>query len=332
MDMHDKGNLEKKILLHEVIPVDTPLGITIEPSAVCNLKCYFCKTHSLLKSDAKKTGIMSRKTMDLLIEQLKKFPKPIKLLTMCGSGEPLVNKELPSMVEQLIQSGSVGGVRVITNGVLLNKKISEDLINAGVSHIKVSINGLSEADYLENCGVKIDFEKFLSELKYLYENKSGAKIRIKIIDDILKGRSEDEFYEMFGKYCDKIVVEKLIKTSREISIQNQQGNIEEITTCYNEVTAIPDICAAPFYRATIKWDGGIFYCCGTGLMLVDDINGLYEGWNGEAHKELMCKVLKKEHTGIAEKCRDCHSRNNFGFDENLLDNHADEIYERICKL
>ena len=324
----------KRQELNKIIPLDMPFTLSVEPTTFCNLKCNFC-LHTLTREEMIKAGhvfsSMGPDVFQSLVEQLKKFPRPLKILSFIGEGEPLLHKDLPYMIEQLSRKRLADNIQILTNGVPLTRELSSALINAGISIIKVSINGLSADDYLKNCAVKIDFDKLVSELHYLYEIKGNVQIYIKTVDAVLKDRPKEEFFKIFGDCCDKISVERVLPCIPGVSYEGIAT--PNVTSRYFSVTEKVKICASAFYRMSVKYDGTVKVCgCRSGIVVDKDINNFYKAWNGAVHKEIMLKVLKEEYEGITEYCKVCFNKNGFAFKEDNLDPYAQEIYERIKNL
>ena len=322
-----------RVMLNEVIPLDTPFMLAIEPITYCNLKCNYC-LYALPKDVMERSGhVFASMSMDIfnsMIDQLKKFSKPLKLVSFVGQGEPLMHKDLPLMIAQLTQNHLTRSVQIITNGTLLSHKLTDELIAAGVGSIRISINGLSTDDFLENCGAKIDFNNFLSELQYLYENRGNVEILIKTMSSVLKNRSRDEFFNIFGDYCDRISVENTMPYFSGISYENIIDQSSYTTSRFSSIKRKAKICSAPFYRMSMKYDGTVKVCgCRSGIIVDKDINNLYKAWNGPAHKEIMLKVLKEEYEGITDFCNECFTRNDFAFEEDNLDSHVDKVLSKI---
>lgn len=326
----------KRQKLHEVIPLDTPFTLSIEPITFCNLRCNFC-IYSLPKEEMIKAGhvfsAMELGVFDMLICQLKIFPRPLKVISFIGEGEPLLHKALPYMIEQLSHNRLAENIQVLTNGTLLTKQLSVDLVNAGVNTIKVSVNGLSSDEYLENCGVRIEFNKFLDGLRFLYEHKRNAQVLIKTVTSVLKGRREEEFFELFGDYCDKISVENTMPYFPGVSYDNIIVQSKKQTSRYSSLRRTARICAAPFFRMSVKYDGTVKVCgCRSGIVVDKNIENLFQAWNSSRHKEIMLRILCEKYEDITEPCNRCFSRNDFAFDEDNLDLHVDEVYNKIIKL
>ena len=97
----------------------TPIPSWIELSLidVCNRACSFCPK----SDDAIAPNTHQRMTM-ALIDKLVKDLKKINFegaFCLCGYGEPMLHKEYIEITNKL---GEIGGVEIITNGDLINKK------------------------------------------------------------------------------------------------------------------------------------------------------------------------------------------------------------------
>lgn len=204
--------------LSEIIPIEAPFTVYIEQTRVCNLKCYYCihSTRDQKDSAFKDLGyeIKHMEFADYLkiINELADFtPGSVKKICFSGLGEPLTNPRLPEMVKIAVEKNIANRVEVITNGLLLTPKLADSLIDAGITGINISIQGNNAASYKRIAGKDVDFEKFLENLKYLYENKKQAQIYIKAVDATFdKKEEEEQFFKLFSPLADRIYVEHLI--------------------------------------------------------------------------------------------------------------------------
>lgn len=112
--------------------------------------------------------------------------KRIKNFLICGIGEPLICKEVPKMVSYVKERGIYERIELTTNGSLLTHELSRDLIAAGLTRLLISVQGVNKEAYKQICGYDIDFEKFLEEIRYFYQNKQNCSVYIKIADVALK--------------------------------------------------------------------------------------------------------------------------------------------------
>lgn len=340
------GNMKAKIedhyakgrqQLHKIVPLDAPFSLNIEPATFCNLKCNFC-IYSLPKEEIEKEGhyfeYMKMETFEAIISQLKCFSKPIKVISFIGTGEPLLHKDLPLMIREIHNNHLAEQIIIVTNGTLLTPELCDQLIDAGVSTIKISVNGLNSEDYEKNCGRKIDFDSFLGNIKYLYEHKGTTQILIKTLTSVMDGRPDQEFYDLYGNYCDRISIERTMPYFYNVEYSDEvKENLLE--SRYASLSKHVKVCAAPFMRMGIRVDGDVTLCgCRVGIT-TPNMNiyktPLAEIWNGPEHKQVLLNVLKERFEGITKDCAECTTRNDFAFEEDNLDPYADEIYERILK-
>lgn len=324
----------KRRILHEIVPLEQPFTINFEPITFCNLRCNFC-IYSQDKSVLEKGGHyferMSNETFNRCIKQISEFKEPIKTISFIGTGEPLLHSELPEMIHKIKESKLAEKIILVTNGVLLSKGLVEKLLDAGIDVIKISVNGLSSDDYQKNCGVKINFEEYINNIKYLYENRGKCRILIKTLTSVLGDKKEDAFFNLFGDICDEISVERTMPYFEEVKYD--EGVMNNGNSRYQSVNRCVKVCAAPFMRMGIRVDGAVNICgCRVGVntprMNVYD-DSLYGIWNGEEHKEILLNILTQKFEGITRNCETCISRTDFAFEEDYLDPYADEIYERI---
>ena len=49
-EIKSKLNLDQRVALQEVIPLETPFLLYVDPSSACNFRCQFCPTGPCLKS------------------------------------------------------------------------------------------------------------------------------------------------------------------------------------------------------------------------------------------------------------------------------------------
>ena len=167
--------------LADIIPLEQPFTVYIEQTKFCN------STREEMNGEfiklGHKTQQMEIKLYEKIINDLKSFPSGgIKRIVFSGLGEPLMNPKLPYFVKMAVNSKIAERVEVITNGLLFEKETVDSLIEAGITNINISVQGLTANDYERVGGKKIDYSRFLSNLEYLYKNKKQAQIYIKAIN------------------------------------------------------------------------------------------------------------------------------------------------------
>jgi MoaA/NifB/PqqE/SkfB family radical SAM enzyme len=134
-----EGNANKLTLLR---PITQLAKIYIEPTNRCNLDCVTCIRHGWDEP----LGTMSPETFSRIIEGLRSFDPPPDIF-FGGLGEPLSHPNILAMVREAKALGSK--VELITNGTLLTKSISTELVAAGLDKIWVSLDGATPESYAD---------------------------------------------------------------------------------------------------------------------------------------------------------------------------------------
>lgn len=312
--------------LANVLPLKTPFLVQVFPVYACNFSCNYC-THSLAPE---KRGFISYKSiMDFdfykkCIDDLKEFPEKIKMLRFAATGEPLLHHKIAEMVKYAKKKDVTNSLDIVTNGSLLTKELSDNLITAGLDWLRISVQGLSSDKYKEVSDVEIDFDQFIENIQYFYKNRGETKVYIKIIDCALEKGEEEKFYEIFGDICDKISIEHLTPAVSEIDYSKLSD--KPLRTSQNGNTVQnAEICPQPFYMIQINPDGNIVPCCSMKTAFICGSakeEPLLDIWNGERLKKFQINILKHQKTGI---CKECEVYKFGMFEEDILDGNENKL-------
>ena len=97
-----------------------------------------------------------------IIDSLKDFPDPIRVIRLYKEGEPLVNPRFADMVRYAKQSPKVLRVDTTTNASLLTPERSLEIIDAGLDRLNISVEGMNAEQYRDFSGHKMDYQKYNS--------------------------------------------------------------------------------------------------------------------------------------------------------------------------
>ncbi|MGX9758145.1 radical SAM/SPASM domain-containing protein [Clostridioides difficile] len=324
---------KKRIQLHEKIPLDTPFTVHVIPSTTCNFKCSYC-VHSLNKKDLEMKkftpSIMHWDTFTTVIEQLKYFDSKIKRILLTGDGEPMCNVDLPRMIRYIKEANIAEKVDFTTNGSLLTRQNIIELIEAGLDCIDISIQGLSSEKYEQICGTKLDFDEFVKNIKFLYDNRKNCKVIIKIIDIALDEGEEKRFFELFGDICDVICIEKVRPVFEGVNYSNMIKD-NEVMDRYGNLHNRRIVCQRVFYTLAIWPNGDVYPCCVFDhRAMIDNIKNvtLKEIWNGEKRKSFLLMQLNKKRMNN-NICKKCIVPDEIYTPEDDLDEYAEELKGRF---
>ena len=323
----------KRVPLQDVIPLETPFFICVDPSSVCNITCNYCVQfdHKTAKSTNFHTSIMSLELGRKIIDYLKEFSKPINVLQWYGWGEPLLNRNLPEMIHYAKDSNVALSVETITNGILLTPELSDRLINSGIDRINISVQSMTQEGYLKICGKKIDFEEYVNNIRYLYEHKnSSLTVYVKIADVGLEKPEEEQlFYDTFGDICDEIMVEKIINV-RDDAAANENIPQNNGKGVFGQEAYDRKVCPYLFYRLFICSDGVCALCNADWYrdFVVGDVTkqSIKEIWNGPALREIQKRHLRQERHSL-DLCAKCGNIKYYPIDN--IDAYAKELLYKL---
>ena len=149
---------------------------TIEIAGLCNLKCPSC-IRSIPGEPRGK--IMSLSTFKKVVDKILSESGIVSTISLFSWGEPLLNPELPQMVEYLHDKGISSAVS--SNLSIGSVAMLDQTIRAGVDYFKVSISGYyPEAYNFTHSGGDINLVKSnLYRIRYLLD-----KYRLSTLVDI----------------------------------------------------------------------------------------------------------------------------------------------------
>ena len=182
IDLHDR------IELKNALPLRTPYVIHIDPCDTCNFRCKFCPSGNpelMKKTRGRGHGPMDFEVYKWIIDSLKEFPDPIRVVRLYMEGEPLVNPRFADMVRYAKQSPKVERVDTTTNASLLTPERALEIIDAGLDRLNISIEGVNAGQYRDFSGHKMDYDRFVDNIAFFFDHKKQCEMNIKINGDIL---------------------------------------------------------------------------------------------------------------------------------------------------
>lgn len=180
--------------------------ITIAPTLRCNFECPYCyeNTENKFIKDEVKNAIYKR------IENLLKCGKKISINWF--GGEPLlakgVIKEMSEKISQLCKKYNTKCIyNIITNGYLLNRSTVSELLNLGINHAQITIDGTPDIHNKRRKLRGSDSDTFYKIIKNIKNaQKMGMEVRIRInadktnefcLDSLLKILAKEELQDCF---------------------------------------------------------------------------------------------------------------------------------------
>lgn len=320
-----------RVRLAEALPLRTPYLIQMFPSYGCNFRCEYC-IHALARD--KREFISDKVSMDYelykkCINDMKAFDSTIKMLRFAAIGEPLIHPQIAEMVGYARDAKVAQSIDIVTNGALLTKKLSDDLIRNGLSKLRVSLNGLSADDFKKYSSADVDFETYVENIRYFYRRSrgTGTKVYIKIIDYMVKGTEREAlFFNLFDSLCDEIAIEHLTPTIKDIDYDAISQGMR-LDKGKNEERLIESgICPQPFYMMQINPDGKVVPCCSMKYpAILGDVTeeNVCDIWNGREYNHFRTLLLQDKE--MVRVCRDCNLYLYDMHEEDRLDDYVEKL-------
>jgi len=290
--------LQKQAIISRAVSSDIlisvppfPKNIMIELTNQCNHRCSFCYNRL---STRKKRNISAKFLVSILKEAYKLGTREVGLYS---TGEPLLFKN----IEQYIKLAKKIGyeyIYITTNGVLASCDKVKNLISAGLSSIKFSINAATRETYKLIHG-KDDFNRVVENLKQIKSFRDENNIKFNIgISYVLTDLNchEKEYAEnTIGKMADDTVF---------VIAGNQGGYMNNEGISY---TGRNTPCSMLFNRFHVSCEGYFTLCCVDyqNYLAVSDLNqtSLKDAWASKIAVDMRNKHLSSNIKGTL--CYNC---------------------------
>lgn len=280
-----------------------PTHIQIETiNGVCTSRCIMCPVFL----STRKPNVLAIEDLEIILGKFIPYRENIKYISLFGSGEPLLDKDIIKKIEMTKNAG-FKGIGFPTNCTELDEQMSVSLIRAGLDTIICSIDGISKKTH-ESIRVGTNFEDIVYNVKRFIaiRNKLRDKDNIKtkvIIRLIYQNANKGEwpeFYNYWSSLLNKDIGDGVIK----FNVINYKSVDDDK---YYDIYDRP-ICGDIFERFIILSNGDVSFCCGDyneffdlGNVIHDDPIKIYNNEIYNYYRKLMYegRILDLEH------CKNC---------------------------
>jgi radical SAM protein with 4Fe4S-binding SPASM domain len=278
--------------LSRLVPLQAPQSVLLDICNACNFRCPFCPTghEDLLKKVGRPKGLMEMGLFCKIIDDLKAFQGQIAVLSLHKDGEPLLNKQAPRMVEYARKAKVAATLEITTNASRLTPEVAEQLLDAGLQSIRISVEHVSSEGYRKIAKTFEDYDQIVANVAHLHASKqrlrNPIKILVKIVDTGLTPAEKDKFHADFGPISDVCRIEGIMGWSH--------SDIFDFTLGLNPSVGMDGVtplkrsrivCPEPFKMMAINFDGTVGPCCDdwTHGLIVGDLTkeSVWAVWNGE---------------------------------------------------
>lgn len=240
-----------------------PMGLSIEPTTSCNLRCSECP--SGLRSFSRPTGMLHPETFQKVIDQLK---RKLIWLTFYFQGEPYLNKDFLKMVKYAHQQGLY--TMTSTNAHYFTDEIAKETIESGLSRIIVSMDGVTQETYEQyRKGGSLDKVKDGITRLVEWKKKLRSSTPHIVLQFIVFGHNEHEIEDVKKLGKEMGVDEVKIKSAQIYDFANEgllptdstYARYKKEGDSYAIKNTLMNHCWRMWSSAVITWDGKVIPCC-----------------------------------------------------------------------
>ncbi|MEE3330738.1 MAG: radical SAM protein [Myxococcota bacterium] len=235
-----------------------PTVIHLEPTTACNLGCKMCGRSTHWTDLVKNSAHMRRETF----LSLEPFLRTARVAVLHGWGEPLLHPDFLWMVETCKNAGCM--VTFHSNGLLIDEEMAGSLIDAGVDHITISIDGATPETYREVRGAELDV--LIGNLRGIQRIKAerGARYPRITFKSVLMQRNLEELDALveIASECsvEEIELENLIVYHPALAGQLLFDEKEQVRTAVDAATEVAESKGIRLYYGGIEEKDGVPAC------------------------------------------------------------------------
>lgn len=164
----------------------------------CNLKCFYCKPENFSQTH----HVLSCQEIENLLRIFARLG--ITRVRITG-GEPLVRKDIVSIIERIVSIPGIEDVSLTTNGVFL-APLAKDLKKAGLKRVNISLDTLDRKKYEKITGS----DSLLNVIKGIWKALEIGFYPVKINVVVMKDINDSEIID-FLKFAKENLIVRFIE-------------------------------------------------------------------------------------------------------------------------
>ena len=277
-----------------------PRYFEIETVNACNARCPMCTIDEWTrKSPTIKDDLFNRISDELIANS-----DQVKRVSLYRDGEPLLDKKLADRVAKL-KGGGIDQVAISTNVSLLNEQRSQDLLNAGLDVIILSIDSLDKKVF-EDIRVRLNHEEVMENaLRFIsLRNEMGKKTKI-WVRMVRQDTNYDEWPKFEAFWREHLGANDRVNYH---NLHNWGGQLNEFSAVENSMEPLLP-CVVLWSLMVIFSNGDVPLCnvdysnkYPTGSLLTHSIEELWRSQIMEERRHLHLNGRKAE----IDICKDCN--------------------------
>jgi MoaA/NifB/PqqE/SkfB family radical SAM enzyme len=237
--------------------------IDFEVTNRCNADCHFCP-----RDMTPHEGLMSWETFEAGLQRAIEMRDLVKLefdeevnVSLCGLGEPLLNKHVPDMIRAVKAAGFV--CKMSSNGSLLDERRRTAVLDAGLDEININIGDIGD-DY--ETVYNLPFEKTQQRILD-FHREAGDRCDVNIV--LVDYKADRQHLKNMVRHWQALGINSFMF----FDVMNRGGALfvdtmefekyPELDEAYEALTVDGQVafCPAPFFFLFIGYDAKYYLCC-----------------------------------------------------------------------
>jgi radical SAM protein with 4Fe4S-binding SPASM domain len=242
-----------------------PFEIIIDPINMCDLRCPLCATGQ--RKNSRPNGMMPFEEFTRIIDELGQWLYKIRFYSW---GEPLLHKDIYRMISYASHKNI--GTEVSTNFHHFNATDVDRLMDSGLEHLIISLDGASESTYVRY-RVGGNFARVINNIKALKRAKALRKSRLPLVEIqfLVMKHNEHEIKDM-KKLAKELGADRLRIAALTLNVKEpaqvkewlptkKKWSRYEYHTLEDKIYRKRSRCEWLWRSAVINWDSTISPCC-----------------------------------------------------------------------
>lgn len=294
--------------------LDFPLLLQVQTQSHCNGSCSICPYPTISKKLIH--GSMEWDLFARIAGEAASAP-PLSRVLFELHNEPLLDKRMFVWIKYLKSLIPNKSCVIVTNGELLDRFSSTDIMQSNLDSLIISLNAHSKQMY-ETINQGLSYNKVMKNISTLLSDRHLQ--RKLMLSFVITGQNVQEVQEATRHWK-----KQGVKT-RVMAITNRAGALGDyerfrLKTGDNVTPFLSRIgrrltssarellgCELPFYQMNILFNGDVIICCHdwNRTTLVGNIrnSSMREIWNSKRMNEIRRSIVRKRYDQI-DSCRDC---------------------------
>lgn len=288
-----------------------PVGISIEPTTSCNLRCPECP--SGLRSFTRPTGMLDEGLFKNVIDQISPF---VSYLTFYFQGEPFLHPRFLDMVAYASSRGVYTATS--TNAHFISEGSAEQVVRSGLDRLIISIDGTTQDTYA-SYRIGGSLNKVMEGTEKIIASKKKLRSRTPhvVFQFLVVGPNEHQVPGIMALAKKTGVDQVALKTAQIYDYRNGSPLIprqEKYSRyrrnhdgTYSLKNTLADHCWKMWHSCVVTWDGKVVPCCfdkDAQFTMGDVSQTAFEKiWFGPAYNDFRETLLRSR--SEIEICRNC---------------------------